>query len=112
MAQKIVTTYVDDLTGEDSEEITTNTILVNGAGVEIDLTPENYEELLEKLSPYLNATGARRVRGAAGSKARARKVTDGPSAEEIRTWAKRVGIEVNDRGRVPASIREQYEAAN
>ena len=36
MAQKIITTYVDDLTGEESSEIATHSILIDGAGVEID----------------------------------------------------------------------------
>ena len=31
---------------------------------------------------------------------------------KIRAWAKENGYEVNDRGRVPASIREAYEKAN
>ena len=31
---------------------------------------------------------------------------------EIRAWAKENGYEVNDRGRVPAPIREAYEKAN
>ncbi|WP_055563602.1 histone-like nucleoid-structuring protein Lsr2 [Streptomyces atriruber] len=111
MAQKIVTTYTDDLTGEASEEIGTHTILVNGAGVEIDLTPENYEELLEKLAPYLNADGARRVRGTAG-KSKQRKAGGSQDTAAIRAWAKENGFEVNDRGRVPASVREAYEKAS
>lgn len=113
MAQKIVTTYTDDLTGESSEEIGTHTLVVNGAGVEIDLTPENYEELLEKLSPYLNASGARRVRGSAAGKTKARRAgsANGDSGS-IRDWARENGYKVSDRGRVPTPIREAYDKAH
>jgi len=30
---------------------------------------------------------------------------------EIRTWAKEHGIEVSERGRIPAAVLEQYRAA-
>ncbi|MEV6943012.1 Lsr2 family protein [Streptomyces sp. NPDC051172] len=113
MVQKVVTTYVDDLTGEESSEIATHSILIDGAGVEIDLTDENYERLLEILNPYLHAGGARRVRGAA--KAKGKPKASGGSKDEssaIRAWAKDNGIEVNDRGRVSASVREAYEKAH
>jgi Lsr2 len=30
---------------------------------------------------------------------------------DVRAWAKAEGIPVNDRGRIPASVVEQYEAA-
>ncbi|AZM51759.1 hypothetical protein DMA15_03505 [Streptomyces sp. WAC 01529] len=112
MAQKTVVTYIDDLTGEESEEIGTHTILVNGAGVEIDLTPDNYDDLLERLSPYLTADGARRVRGTAGKSKGRKASSDGPRAEDVRTWARENGYEVNDRGRVPASVREAYDKAH
>lgn len=39
----------------------------------------------------------------------------GPSSEDtaaIRQWAKENGYEVNDRGRIPATIREAYAKAN
>jgi hypothetical protein len=29
----------------------------------------------------------------------------------VRAWAKQAGITVSDRGRIPASVLEQYEAA-
>ncbi|WP_327350530.1 histone-like nucleoid-structuring protein Lsr2 [Streptomyces sp. NBC_01304] len=112
MAQKVVTTYVDDLTGEESSEIATHSILVDGAGVEIDLTDENYEKLLEILNPYLHADGARRIRGASRAKAKPGAAAGGKEeSSAIRAWAKENGFEVSDRGRVPATVREAYEKA-
>ena len=117
MAQKVVTLYTDDLTGEESAEIDTYTILINGAGVEIDLTPDSHDKLLEALNPFLHAEGARRVRGGASGSGRrtrgaaARSTTSDDSAS-IRAWAKEQGYEVNDRGRVSATVREAYEKAH
>ncbi|WP_406135564.1 Lsr2 family protein [Streptomyces sp. NBC_01089] len=112
MAQKVITTYVDDLTGEESAEISTHSILVDGAGVEIDLTDENYERLLEILHSYLQAEGARRVRGGIAGKQQHRKASPvhGDTAT-IRAWAKGNGFQVNDRGRVSAAVREAYRKA-
>lgn len=110
MAQKIVTIYTDDLTGKDSEEAQTHTFTLDGVGYEIDLAPESYDQLFEALSPFIDKgrkTG--RVKGAPkGRTARA----GGPSTADVRTWAKENGYEVNDRGRVSASVRDAYEAAH
>ncbi|MBM9504016.1 histone-like nucleoid-structuring protein Lsr2 [Actinacidiphila acididurans] len=117
MAQKVVTLYTDDLTGEESTEIDTYTILVNGAGVEIDLTPESHDRLMEALSPFLHAQGARRVRGTSTGAVRrtrgpATASPKGADSSAIRAWAKEQGYEVNDRGRVSATVREAYEKAH
>ncbi|MFJ9234417.1 Lsr2 family protein [Streptomyces anulatus] len=118
MAQKIVTTYTDDLTGEASEDVMTHTILVDGAGVEIDLTPESHDKLMDALKPFLQAKGARRTRvsllAKAASKAKPSAANGAGKQDtaEIRKWARENGHSVNDRGRVPAEIREAYEKAN
>ncbi|GGW89661.1 histone-like nucleoid-structuring protein Lsr2 [Streptomyces noursei] len=111
MAQKIVTIYTDDLTGEEAEEAKTHTIAVDGIAYEIDLGPDSYDKLMEAVGPFLSAarkTG--RIKGAG----RARKVAAATSEDtaKIRAWAKENGYEVNDRGRVPAEIREAYAKAH
>ncbi|NIY68074.1 histone-like nucleoid-structuring protein Lsr2 [Streptomyces malaysiensis] len=118
MAQIVVRTYVDDLTGEESEEISTHTVLIDGAGVELDLTAENFDRLLEALNPFLSAKSARRVRGSVTGSSTKRKARssaggqDGQDTAKIRAWAKENGYEVNDRGRVSATVREAYERGN
>ncbi|MYR60850.1 hypothetical protein GTY54_33010 [Streptomyces sp. SID625] len=47
---------------------------------------------------------------AAGTAGR-RRPDGGPHAEAIRLWARANGYLVNDRGRVPAAVREAYEAS-
>ncbi|MDT0467109.1 MULTISPECIES: histone-like nucleoid-structuring protein Lsr2 [Streptomyces] len=109
MVQKMVTVYTDDLTGTESDEVSTHRFSLNGIEYEIDLNPENYDKLDAALRPFIErgrkvgrtkVTG--RVRGGAAA---------GPSAEEVRAWARENGYEVNDRGRVPRELREVFEAA-
>ncbi|MFI2238893.1 Lsr2 family protein [Streptomyces chrestomyceticus] len=114
MAQKIVTIYTDDLTGEESSEVATHSLAVDGIAYEVDLAPDSYDKLLEAIGPFLKA-GRRTGRVKAG--AGARKVSGSASASgsgetaKIRAWAKENGYEVNERGRVSADIREAYQNA-
>ncbi|WP_331740155.1 Lsr2 family protein (plasmid) [Streptomyces sp. NBC_00015] len=107
MSQKIVTVYTDDLTGTESEEVQTHSFSLDGVLYEIDLASENYDKLFEALEPFIKkGRKLARTRGAG----RTSKPSGGaPTAEELRTWARAQGLPVNDRGRVPASIREAYQ---
>ncbi|MFJ7328997.1 Lsr2 family protein [Streptomyces cyaneofuscatus] len=118
MAQKIVTTYTDDLTGEESEDVKKHTILVDGAGVEIDLNPDSYDKLMGALKPFFKAENATRTRvsilAKAAGKTRASAASGAGKQDtaEIRKWARENGHNVNERGRIPAEIREAYAKAN
>ncbi|MEU7159168.1 Lsr2 family protein [Streptomyces chrestomyceticus] len=110
MAQRIITIYTDDLTGEESRDATPHTIAVDGIAYEFDLTPDSYDQLMEAVGPFLKA--GRRV-GRIKSGAGARKAqSGGGDTAKIRAWAKSKGYEINDRGRVPANIRKAYVDAN
>ncbi|MER5873236.1 Lsr2 family protein [Streptomyces sp. NPDC002044] len=108
MAQKVQVLLVDDLDGGEADE--TVTFALDGKTYEIDLTTANAEKLRGLLDPY--AKGGRRTGGranAARAKGRASATTGNPDTAAIRAWAKDNGYNVNDRGRVPAEIREAYE---
>ncbi|MFD7057295.1 Lsr2 family protein [Streptomyces mirabilis] len=110
MAQKIVTVYTDDLTGAESEEVRTHTFSLDGVNYEIDLVSDNYDQLFEALAPFIEKGRKLSRTRVAG---RTNKVlTDGPSAEVLRAWARENNYQVNDRGRVPANIREAYQKAH
>ncbi|WP_438484318.1 histone-like nucleoid-structuring protein Lsr2 [Streptomyces sp. S186] len=107
MAQKTVIVYTDDLTGEETSEAATHTIALDGVAYEIDLGPDSYDKLLEAVGPFLKA--GRKT----GRARKPRKVTaGGDDTAAIRAWAKENGYQVNDRGRVPADIREAYQKAH
>ncbi|MEV7004718.1 Lsr2 family protein [Streptomyces sp. NPDC093982] len=110
MAQKVVTVYTDDLSGTESDEVSTHRFSLNGIEYEIDLTPENYDKLDAALRPFLEKS--RKVGRTKYTSSARKGPVSGPSAEEVRAWARENGLEVNDRGRVPREIREAFEAAH
>jgi hypothetical protein len=111
VAQKVQVLLVDDLDGGEADE--TVTFALDGKTYEIDLTTANAEKLRGLLDPYTK--GGRRTGGratAARAKGRGGATAANPDTALIRAWAKDNGWNVNDRGRVPAEIREAYEKAN
>lgn len=81
---------------------------VGDEAFEIDLTEENVQKFRKRVEPYMSA--ARRLRGSRHS--RPRPVAERHRARRIRSWAAENHIEVSARGRIPASVIEQYERAN
>jgi hypothetical protein len=106
MAQRIQTLLVDDLDG--GEAAGTVRFGLDGAEYEIDLSAAHNDELRKALQKYLEH--ARRTGGTARSAARTRRGSAVDTAK-VREWAKEQGIEVKDRGRVPANVVEQYQTA-
>jgi nucleoid-associated protein Lsr2 len=109
MAQKVQTLFIDDLDGSEAEG--TVRFGLDGAEYEIDLNAEHARELRDALARYVGA--ARRAAGSARRPARAgrRGSAGGPNPTEVREWAKEQGIEVKDRGRVPAELVVRFKAA-
>ncbi|MGR3936102.1 MULTISPECIES: Lsr2 family protein [Streptomyces] len=110
MAQKVQVLLVDDLDGGEADE--TVTFALDGKSYEIDLNTANADKLRDALEPFTK--GGRRTGGrASGGRGKARAASGGSQdTAKIRAWAKENGYEVNDRGRVPATVREAYEKAN
>lgn len=113
MATKHVTHLVDDLDGsvlEDGEGKQV-TFSVEGRAYEIDLSADNAAKLFEAFAPYVAAArpvsspGARRSRRSSPRKSSV-------DLGAVREWARGNGHTVSDRGRVPGSIIDAYEAAN
>jgi hypothetical protein len=109
VAQKVQVILVDDVDG--GEAVENVSFGLDGASYEIDLSAENAKRLRDALAPYVSA--ARRVRPggkSSGRSGRGRGSTamDREQAAAIRDWARRQGLQVSDRGRIPASIVEQY----
>jgi hypothetical protein len=112
MAQRVNVVLVDDLDGGDAAE--TVSFALDGVDYEIDLSEKHAGELRNALSLYIGhgrRTGGRRRKSPAGGTARTAAAT-GPSASEIRAWARENGWEVPERGRVAAEVREAYAAAH
>jgi hypothetical protein len=111
MAQKVQVLLVDDLDGGEASE--TVSFALDGNNYEIDLSGKNATELRDSFAKYVGA--ARKVGRSTSSSGRSGRRGGGTStsmdrdqAAAIRSWAKKQGLKVSDRGRIPATIIEQY----
>ena len=106
MAQKVTLALEDDLDGGPADE--TVRFAVDGADYEIDLRASNADAFRKQLAPYLEH--ARRA--GRSQPRRAGRPAAGRQSGDIRAWAKDRGIVVSARGRIAASVAEQYRAAH
>ena len=106
MAQKVSVVLEDDLTGGPAEQ--TVRFAFEGTDYEIDLNAKNAAKFGKQLAPYLeHARRAGRVQAR-----RPRRTAAGRQhSSDIRAWAKEHGVAVSERGRIPTSVVEQYNAA-
>jgi Lsr2 len=104
MARRTIVTLEDDLEGGPAEE--TLRFGVDGSEYEIDLNKKNAAALHKLLAPFVER--ARK----AGSTARrpARTAASRRRSRDIRQWAKEQGIELAERGRIPANVVDKYES--
>lgn len=114
MAQKIKVMLIDDVDGSNAEE--TISFSLDGVSYEIDLSKSNAKKLRDSLAGYIGSArrvGGRAARGTARGRGRGTRTAanNRQQVSEIRAWAKSKGLKVSDRGRIPASIIEQYEAS-
>jgi hypothetical protein len=109
VAQKIQVLLIDDLDGSEADG--TVRFGLDGTEYEIDLNAEHARALREALARYVRA--ARRAGGGPRRPARGRRRAPGsePNPAEVREWAKAQGIDVKDRGRVPAELVARFKAA-
>ena len=111
---KTYTVLVSDLSGEEIEGDGGRTVTfgLDGQAFEIELTNDEIDKLRSALDPYIEA--GRKVGGTQRRRSRAAASANGGrsyDAKAVRKWAEANGIEVSARGRIPASILEQYQAA-
>ncbi len=109
MAKRQSVALVDDLDGGKAAE--TVRFGIDGVHYEIDLNKRHANALRKVLTRYV--VHARRVRPAAarGRSTATRSKAPAANAAEVREWAKSNGIDVSPRGRIPATVMEQYRAA-
>ncbi len=109
MAQKVQTLFIDDIDGSAAEG--TVRFGLDGTEYEIDLNAKHAQQLRDALAAYVKA--GRRASGAPRRPARGgrRGSASGLNSTEVREWAKAQGIEVKDRGRVPAELEVKFKAA-
>jgi hypothetical protein len=111
VARKVHVHLLDDIDGAQADE--TLKFALDGTNYEIDLSARHADKLRRSLEKYVQS--ARRVgRGHVASTGRARPGvparSDRVQNQAIRDWARRRGMALSERGRIPRAITEQYEA--
>jgi hypothetical protein len=108
MAQKVQTLFIDDIDGSEAEG--TVQFGLDGTSYEIDLNTKHAVALRKSLARYVAASrkvpAPRRT-----SRGRRPSNPDRISNTEVREWARSQGIEVKERGRVPAELVVKFKAA-
>jgi hypothetical protein len=79
-----------------------------GAECEIDLNKKNAAAFRMQLAPFI---GHARKAGRAQPRRPGRTAARRQRSGEVRAWAKQHGLAVSERGRIPASVVEQYQTA-
>ena len=117
MARKVQVILSDDLDDSISADETV-TFALDGTTYEIDLSEKNASEMRDVLGKYVTAARKVSSRGTRASGAGRSRATGGggrmdrEQAGAIRDWARKNGHDVSDRGRIPASVVEAFEAAH
>jgi len=122
MAQKVVVTLVDDL--DESEADETVEFGIDGTTYEIDLSDANASALRDTLADYVaharkQSGRSRRSTGSSASASQAatkrapgRAAVDREQNQAIREWARKQGMNVSERGRIPSEVSEAYHKAH
>ncbi|MDD7942883.1 Lsr2 family protein, partial [Actinomycetospora lutea] len=122
MAQRTTVTLLDDLDQSPADE--TVEFGLDGATYEIDLSEDHAAALRDALSDYLEharRTGGRRRSSSgasSGQRSEARRAqsngtggrppVDREQNQAIREWARKQGVTVSDRGRIPREVTDAY----
>lgn len=112
VAKQVITSLIDDIDGSPADE--TLGFALDGIQYEIDLNNKNGKKVRDFLSTYIEA--GTRV-GKTGSPAQLRRhqpqyapTTDREVNRKIRQWAIDNDYEVSERGRIPQTIIDAYNA--
>jgi len=110
MAQKVQVMLLCDLDDGNVDAEETLQFSLGNAAYEVDVCAKHAQQIRDGLQPFV----AQARKTGAASSARRRQRTTGTRQETagIRSWAKDQGIQVNERGRIPASVVKEYEAAH
>lgn len=114
MVQRVQVIFVDDISGDEvASDGDTVQFALDGVQYEIDLTAANAAKLRDALQTYIEH-GRRTSGQKATARSAARRSTKADPAQlaAIRSWARRAGYKVSDRGRISNEITEEFEKAH
>ncbi len=111
MAQKVQITLLCDLDDGNVGADETLQFSLGGSAYEVDVCGKHAQQIRDGLEPFV--AHARKTSAAHSSRRRPGRTAAGrDQTASVRSWAKDHGIQVNERGRIPASVVKEYEAAH
>jgi hypothetical protein len=113
MAKKTTVVLVDDIDGGEIDDGKGETVFfaLDGVSYEIDLSDSNASKLRDALKPFVDA-GRRSARGtrSAFAPGRSPRSSSREDLGHVREWLRARGHKVSDRGRIPATLLEEYRS--
>jgi hypothetical protein len=100
---------VDDLDGDEAAE--TVEFGIDGRSYLIDLSAGNAERLRDALALYV-ASARRTARARRRPVTTAQPASDRVQNQAIRDWARKRGMKVSERGRIPSEVLAAYHQAH
>jgi len=98
--------FIYDAETDSLSELDQRTISADGTTYAIDLSDSNAKKLRGALDGYIS-----KGRKVSGKRSTSRKASSAVDLKAVRAWAASNGIELSSRGRVPASVLQQYRSA-
>jgi len=105
VTQRVTVELTDDIDGTEAAE--TIAFRVDGTAYEIDLSKKNAAKMRHNFERYIE-----HARKTPGGRRSGRPRRERHLSSAVRDWAKQQGIQVSERGRIPASVISQYEEAH
>jgi len=109
MATLTQVTLTCDVCGK-AKDVQTRTIGLDGKMYEIDLCPKDGKGLSKATAEYVS--NARKITARRSSRENGHGPHSRAETAAIRDWAKASGMKISDRGRVPAAVFRDYQAAH
>ena len=110
MAQKVQVMLLCDLDQGNVDAEETVQFSLGKTAYEVDVCAKHAQQIREGLEPFV--AHARKAGTSSPSRRRPRTTDARQQTASIRTWAKDHGMQVNERGRIPANVVKEYDAAH
>jgi hypothetical protein len=110
MAQKVQVMLLCDLDDGNVDAEETLQFSLGNTAYEVDVCAKHAQQIRDGLDPFV--AQARKVSAASAGRRRQRTAGSRQETANIRSWAKDHGMPVNERGRIPANVVKEYEAAH
>lgn len=107
MAQKVQVILLCDLDDGNVGADETLQFSLGNTTYEVDVCAKHAQQIRDGLEPF--AAHGRKVGGT--TRRPPRPGADRQQTAAIRSWAKDRGLHINERGRIPANVVKEYEAA-